>query len=374
VRIHKIVLLIPCFCLLLAAAGCWDMGDINKKSLVTMVLTDKKDGEYTFYVEMPNLKKGQQASNGGGDGLQYAYVSGKGKRLSEARWDLDSKLDYVIFLGTVQALVLTEEMMEEDFPLYMARMESNVEYRKALIVFVTSEKPEDFLSVKPENNLSIGESIADTVASLEKEHMLIKYDAMEILEMLGSKTCFVLLNVGLEERELAVTGYSIIHDGKKLASIPFEESTGLLFLLKKKAVWTTSIELDDVLVGTKVMLKKRRISPGYEDGGLVFDVSLECRSEVLYLSREKSLDEGVMEQIKQVLQNRIHDEIQKSVELAQELGCDFLGFKNAFRLSYPNEAERLHWDSSFQTARIRIHVTTSVEPSGMHDYTAPVQQ
>jgi hypothetical protein len=53
-------------------------------------------------------------------------MSGKGKRLSEARWDLDSKLDYVIFFGTVQALVLTEEMMEKTFPLYMARMESNV--------------------------------------------------------------------------------------------------------------------------------------------------------------------------------------------------------------------------------------------------------
>ncbi len=373
-RFKKIVLLSLSFCLLLAAAGCWDMGDINKKSLVTMVLTDKKDGEYTFYVEMPNLQKGQQTSGGGGDGLQYAYVTGKGNRLSEARWDLDSKLDYVIFLGTVQALVLTEEMMKEDFTLYMARMESNVEYRKALIIFVTSDKPEDFLSVKPENNLSIGESVADTVASLEKEHMLIKYDAMEILEMLGSKTCFVLLNVGLEEGELAVTGYSIIHDGKKLDSIPFEESAGLLFLLREKAVWTTAVQLDDVLVGTKATLKKRRIKPRYEDGSLVFDVSLEFRSEVLYLSREKSLDEGSMDKIKQALQNRIHDEIQKTVELAQERGCDYLGFKNAFRLSYPDEAERFHWDSTFRTSEIRLHVTTSLEPEGMHDYTAPIQQ
>jgi hypothetical protein len=39
--------------------------------------------------------------------------------------------------------------------------------------------------------------------------------------MLGSKTCFVLLNVAWR-RELAITGYSIIHDGKKLASIPLK--------------------------------------------------------------------------------------------------------------------------------------------------------
>jgi hypothetical protein len=212
------------------------------------------------------------------------------------------------------------------------------------------------------------------VASLEKEHMLVKYDAMEILEMLASKTCFVLLNVGLEEGELAVTGYSVIHDGKKVDSIPFEESTGLLFLLKERAVWTTSVRLDDLLVGTKVRLKKRRITPRYEDGRLIFDVSLECRSEILYLSRERSLDEGSMEQIKQALQNHIHEEIQKTVGLAQKLGCDYLGFKNAFRLSYPTEAERLHWDSAFQASEVRIHVATSLKPEGMHDYAAPIRQ
>lgn len=373
-RFKRSMLIIIMLCISITTTGCWDSKDLNEKALLTMVVTDRQDDEFILHVEMPSLEKNVGQSSEGSSEGQYTFTTGRGKRISDARWSLESKIDKITYLGTVRTLVLTDDLIKEDFILYMNRMESYPEYRKNLKIVVFFENPEDLLSVELDNNQSIGQTIADLLKSSEETGLCISYTPVEIFEFLDSKSCFVLPNIGIEEGDLSITGYSIIHKGKYLESIPLEESVGLLFMLSDNVIWPTAVMLDDVLVGTKVTLESREITPIYENGRVTFDINFQCSSEIMYLSQIKRLDETLIAEIRQDLQKNIWAEITSAIEFSQNVGCDYLGLENEFRIKYPNEVKQLDWQSTYQAATVNITVNTTLESEGGHDFEAPIPE
>jgi Ger(x)C family germination protein len=370
VRAKRLALIALALCVAAAASGCWDSLDVNKKALVTLVVTDKQNGEYVFYATMPNLKKGGGQSREGGDGLQYESVTGRGGTLSEARRDLDSKMDNVPYLGTVRALVLTDNMIQDDFALYISRIDSIEEYRKALRIAVTFEKPEDLLASKPKSDESIGQSISDILTSSEHIHKIVSYSLTDIFNFRYSKMCFVLPNIGLEEGQLAFTGYSIMHNDRYLSSIPLDESSGLLYLLADEALWSFAVTLNGTLIAIDAELKNRRVKPYYRDGQVTFDVRLSFKSTVKYRSKSVPLDDAAMEAIRQQVVRRILDDVSGAITHSKAEQCDYLGFKNYFRIAYPNEARTIDWQSAYVASVMNISVNTTLEPKGMMDFEA----
>jgi len=65
------------------SSGCWDALDINKKSLCTLVLTDRAGDNFVFYAEVPNLTLGQQQETSGA--AHYDIVVGEGTTYTNAR-------------------------------------------------------------------------------------------------------------------------------------------------------------------------------------------------------------------------------------------------------------------------------------------------
>ena len=140
------------------SAGCWDALDINKKSLCTLVVTDRQDDNFVFHVEVPNLTLGQQQETSGPG--YYDIVSGAGRTFAEARRDLNAKMDKPLFLGTVRALMLTEALTKYGVEEYFYRLQTMLDYRRVLEVVTTRSSPEEIFSVRSENNVSLGYEVA----------------------------------------------------------------------------------------------------------------------------------------------------------------------------------------------------------------------
>ena len=172
-----LVLMLTAVCL---SSGCWDAKDINDKTLVTFVITDRQEEELVFYSEVPNLETGMQQQGAGGT-VKFSIMSSRGRTYAEARRHMDAKMDKPVFLGTVRTLVITDRLAKYNMEEYMNRMQNMADYRKTLKVVTTHEKPGDLLSVQPENNVSIGKSVEDTIDSL--------LDAGKIVDLFRVGTC-----------------------------------------------------------------------------------------------------------------------------------------------------------------------------------------
>lgn len=369
-RVKKAVIIISALLLAAASAGCWDSKDINEKALITLVLTDKREGELKFYVEVPNLAMGQAGEGGGGAVEQFSIVSGAGETYADARRQLNATMEKPIFLGSTRSLVVTDELAMHDFEEYMYRMQNIVDYRKTLHIVTTREKPEDLLSITPENNASIGYSIDDTINSLEGDGKVVAYTVSDIFDFLYADYCFVLINMDLQDGRLYYNGYTIMHKGKYLGFIPLEESYGLVWLAGDNIKRLYVVPFDGYTVTVEVTVTKKHITPIYSDSGVSFDISFIFDSKMLYANKNLMLDERAEAQIKNNLQEQLLEDITEAINQSKSYRCDYMGFKERFRVVYPNIVGQLDWESEYVNATFNISVETKLETARMMDLEA----
>lgn len=371
-RLKRLLILAFAFCLAFVSTGCWDSADINEKSLVTLVVLDRKDGQFVFHIEVPNLALGQQGSEGSGSGggfELYSSVEGKGDTYAETRQSLDLKMDSPIFLGTVRALLLTENLVKYRLDEYMYRLQSDPGYRKAVYVVTTSEDPKDLFDVKPENNVSIGYSIDALITSLSDEGRKLSRTTSEVLEYLASNACFVLPAIGIDEGDIKCTGYMVIHEAKYGGFIPTPETKGLVWILGDHPEFFYDVPFDDNEATVKVTLKKRSITPYYSKDNLIFDLEFEFDAKIHYLKKNKSMGKKEEEKINKELQKMLIEDLSDTVYKSKTLQCDYLGFHDIFRIHYPTENKEIEdWCPEFVNSQVKISVTSSVEPGVLADF------
>ncbi len=365
--------LLAALCVALVSTGCWDATDINDKALITLVVTDRQDDQFVFYVEVPNLVAANQQENGG-TRQQYPIVKGAGSSYAQARRQLDAQMDKPIFLGTVRALILTDSLAEHDIKEYFYRMQTMVDYRRALEVVTTRTPSEELLSIVPENNVSIGYSIDETVDSLKTRGRVVVYTVSDVLELLYSDQCFVLINIDVIEGRLAYTGYSIMRDGKLVGFIPLEESWGLVWLLGHHISRMYTVETGAYLATVKVDGLSKEITPHYLDGQVSFDIKMKFKATTMYIDNDIKFDERQQEIVKDMLQKALISDITGAINHSRDIGCDYLGFKDKFRVSCPNIVEQLDWTSAYGNALFNISVSADLDPGGLLDMEAQGEQ
>lgn len=371
-RVKRIALIMLALCIMASFTGCWDSIDINERSIATLVLTDRQNDQFTFHVEIPNLAV-QVQEGGGGDMPKYQILMGSGDTYADARRQLNAKMELPLFLGAVRVLVVTDDLCRYSLKEYTYRMQSMVDFRKTLNIVTTNEKAEDLLSVQPVNNVYLGFYLEEVIKVSEGNGKIITYTTSEVLEFLYSDTCFVLPNLGLENGYIAYTGFTIIHRGSYLDFIPLDEAYGLVWLLGDNIERIYTVPFYDNLVTVKVTGKKRIIKPEYKDDHIVFNISFAFDSEVLYEEKNMVFDEFMKEQVKSQLQAQLLEDITAAINQSTSYPCDYLRFREKFRIAYPNEVDKLDWPSAYAQATFNISVESELGMAQMLDLEAQSQ-
>ena len=175
---------------------------------------------------MPNLAKSGSGEQGGNE--EYSIFISRARRC-DARMSSTANCQ-ACFLGQLTQLFF-RDMIKEDLSC-SHRVDLLVEFRRGTEVAVTLKRKAGLFIGKARKHI-LGSPFQISAASQNVAHAKV-YTGSEILEFIHSKSCFVLPSIGIKEGSLAVVGYTVIHDGKYLAYIPFEESMGLLYFLEKK--------------------------------------------------------------------------------------------------------------------------------------------
>ncbi len=355
---------------LFVGSGCWDSMDVNNKTLVVTVISDKQDDDFAFYIESPNLGQGQNQPGIGDYASKKSYqmIYAKGTTFADARRHLNAKTDNPIFLGTVKALVITDDLGKAGIEEYMLRMQSDVQYRKTLNVVTSFSSPEDILAVQPPNNVSIGESIDDTIKSLKALEKIHVYTVSDLLEFIYSNTCFVLPNLDVEDGVLTYNGFTVFHENKLIDFIPVEQSRGLVWILGDNIKRLYVIPFDDSEATIEVTLKIKKYKPTYENGKLKFDLKFKFESKVMYLSKNTKFDEHIQKDVTQNLLNAILGDISQALMHSKEVQCDYLQFKEHFRIKYPNVLKNINWKDTYLNASFTVSAESNLLMGNMMDF------
>lgn len=354
--------------MLFSLSGCWDSIDVNEKSLLVSVGVDRKGKQHIFYAEIANLISEEDSSTD-----KFTLVKSTGDSFIDVRHEEDIKFDKLQYLGATKILILTADLTKSGMADYMYRQRRLPDYRKTLKIVTTFDKVENLFNVELKKDLSLGIAIDDMIKLLIDNGQIVEYDTSQILEYLSSyHVCFLLPCINIKDNENAFTGYSIIQKGYYKGYIPIAHSKGLLCFLNDQAKLMYNVPFEDKIAIVEVKLKRRNIIPFYNNKTIRFNTHFVFESQVQYLNVNEGLDDKAIMEVAKNLKALLMQDLNYAIAQSQNIfKGDYLGFYNAFRISYPNEIKEMDWYEEYLSTKIKITVETSLNPGGALDYDPP---
>ncbi len=133
--------------------GCWDNRELDRRATVTVLAVDKSSSGYEISVQIPSPSKtaggGGGGSDGGGGGDEAVEIfSGEGRSLQEAFEQVESKVNFPLFIGHMQLLLVSDEVAREGIFPVVDGLRRSLEIRRHLWPVVILGKAGDALKVK----------------------------------------------------------------------------------------------------------------------------------------------------------------------------------------------------------------------------------
>jgi Ger(x)C family germination protein len=347
--------------------------DINERLIATTISVDKKDGEIWFYTEFANVRTGQSGSSGTGNApSRYVLVKGRGGTLSEARSNLNRQLDMPIYLSGARTLLITENFAKEHLTEYLYRLRADETYRKKVITVITRDDLDTLYETLGKEGESVGYSIENTIRTLDDTGDCFSRTTSRLLENLSEPYTGILIPcVGLEDKEIALTGYSVVNDTRVIGFIPIESCKGLTILKaeRAKAVYVVPYQKDSYTVDTT--LTGRGVKAFYEDGRPSYQISLSFDATLEYGDGKVpyGLGDAAGREMTSILEQMISRDARDAIDQAQTaFRTDYLQFDDAFRVAYPVIFDSLDWNTAFAQAAFSLKVKVNLDLSSMIDY------
>ena len=371
-RLIKFALLVALVLLTAAFTAVGDSKDINNKLIVTTIAVDRRDGEIWIYAEFANIQAGQSSTGGGGAAPKYFLVKGHGGTLPEARLNLERQLDMPLYISGARTLLITENFAREHLVEYLYRLRADENYRKKVITLITRDNLDELFKTPMEQNLSVGYSAENTVQTLESSGGGFSRTTSRLIENLtDSYTGILIPCIGLQEKEIALTGYSVVNNTKVIGFIPIEACKGLNILKTDKAKSFYVIPFNGVQYTVEADLTKRTTEAFYENGAPVFKISLSFDATLEYGDKKLPYSFGAAdnEALTAMIKRMIDQDVRDAVYQAQSTyHTDYLQLDDAFRVAFPLVAESMNWNEAFARAAITPEVDVSLKSTYMMDY------
>lgn len=353
--------------------GCWDLKDINEKHIITAVAFDLENEEITGYLEYANIQSSQGGNTIQTNTKKFIIISTpSSKTILESRDKLEAKLDSPVFLSGASTLLLTEDFANQYLIEYLYRFRADESYRKKVNIIFTKQSPEELFKAAQEKDVSLGMFLSDIADTLEKEGRIFLRSSERLIENLSSPYAGILmLNVGIEDNDLAILGYSIVHGSKIIGFIPIEEANGLLLMKSENPKLSYDVPYKDLKLTLEVTSKKPKIKPFYNEGKISFELKFNCKAKLLYGDKKTPYDltDKDMKKIGDILSAMLKEELENTVAQAQNtFNCDYLQFDDIFRIKYPEDYEKLDWENEFSKISVTIDVNVDMSTTSMMDY------
>lgn len=209
---------------------------------------------------------------------------------------------------------------------------------------------------------SVGFMIERLIETLDKSGKSFSRTTMRLIENVSSNYSGILMScISLKEKEIALTGYSVVENNKIIGFIPMEESKALVFLKADKPKLSYTVPYNDNNLTIEVELKKRKISASYENGESSFDIEMDFDAKLLYGDQKTpyNFEEEAISEVTETLKGMLLKELYEAIEQALiEYKTDYLQLDDEFRIRYPAAFEKMDWKS--EKGKIDIILTKSI--------------
>lgn len=354
--------------LLLTQVGCWEGREINARTFVTAIAFDltkdeeKQTEQYLISIQMsvPEKMAGNNGQ-GGGEGKPFIVLGSTAGTVTTGILQLQRQLDRKIFLGHTR-LILISEKVATTFGL-----EQIIDYfkrdftiqRMARIAVVQGEARE-ILELEPPMGQTPSTYVLNMISPQSGSSFTYISDLGKLLVLQADEGIDpVLPRVRKRQKTELTGGAAVLKNGRFYGWLDDFETRGLN-ILQNELVESDYVVDCPVHYGQKIVVGINSLRSVYRlekaGGSPVLKIKVDGRFE----TREFTGQHGPAEELKDGLERNvmtiIKEELEKTIDRAQELGTDILGVGRYLQAYHPKIWAQLNWEEEFPSFPFELEV------------------
>ncbi|MFB4164143.1 Ger(x)C family spore germination protein [Alteribacillus sp. JSM 102045] len=380
-------------------SGCWSNDELSDLALVSALGVDKTDdGQYVGTVQVINpgnvAGEGKQGT-GGSESAPVTSYSEIGTSLIEVNRRLSTKVSRQLYYAHTNLFIIGEKLAREEGVMKIFdALERDPEFRTTTrIIIAQGVNAADIIKTLTPLDKIPSNKVIKTMELTERfwgEHLNVETrDVLKKLTMPGQEpviTCFTMSGDPEEGEKLEsiqetvpnarfqATGIAIFKDGKMIDIINGDLSKGTVWVLdkiKETAVAVDWEEEKDSIV-YRSLRQNTNVKASVKNKNKP-EISVEVAVEGGIGETSKPVDLSnphILIELEDLIEKEIKENIMSSVNKAQELQTDFLGFGEAVHRADPQAWKQMKhaWNKEyFPDLEVNITVDAFVRRTGLRN-------
>ncbi len=384
------------------ASGCWDRQELDRIAFVLTFGVDQ-DSPEDEYIEMTMLigrpmAKEESGSTGSGESPYY-LVTNKEKAPSTAQAGLMDFTARQMNLHHNLAVIFGRQTAENGLEPFIDRIIRCRECRPETYVFVYNDKAKEFLKeAKPRLEDLPSKALVGLMEDTEGPffaHPIRVIDFIKDFLAEGKDPFAPLVEIKKDLREtvknnengedngsendeenteeeisdageILISGMAVFREDKLVGIIKEEEASGALWIMGKKTgrFITEHSEVGSITI-SNVSGDSSINADFVAKNRLVIEISTKGNISDWPLLR-KDLNRELLESVEKSMEEKIKEEIDKSLKVLQELKSDIFGFGQHISRHHPHDWSELKddWPEIYKDLEVEVTVSAKIERSG----------
>ncbi|MBA4602394.1 Ger(x)C family spore germination protein [Thermoactinomyces mirandus] len=356
--------------------GCWDSRELEKRATVAAMAVDKSPQGYELSVQVPSPRKTTGGGGGGGgdgggvggDGAVEIF-SGEGRSFHEAMQQIESKVNFPLFIGHMQLLLISDEVAREGiFPL-LDGLRRSLEIRRHLWPVVILGKAKDALKVQvPLEEIPI-EYLRTLIGSGIDNGRFAWLGMGEVSENLSDpvRQSPILNAFSVTEKRFIWEGIAILRHDRLIGLVQHPLVTPLLQIRKQMVGWPMAISCPKKkgriifvprnIVRTIDISEKPQIDVTVKVEGEI--AVKECYSFQMDHPRKYELINHLLEKEYEKAAKMLVDKAQK------DFRTDIFTFGKHIHAYYPRLFRQIDWMHNHNQIPVRVRYEVEVRRVGL---------
>ncbi len=380
------------FSSLFVLPGCWDASEIEDLGISTAIAVDRvSNGQIQVTLQILNPAHISPSGGGvgggtGGKGAEYWNVSGTGDNISQALSKISDSLPKKLYLAQNNIIIIGEEMARSGFGNLIDYLIREPTTRLTNYVFVSRGKASDILSIPPNLEELPSDEIQESIYTIALKNTAPSQMKDVAACFIGPTSSFVTAKIeGIPRipqqpadgnqtsqnnpeanKQINLQGLAVIKEGKLVDFLTQDESYGYMLITNKAPrivfnVGCPGVENADVAIDVIRAVTKTNVK--IENGRLIYNIGVKAEGNISEITGDLDvLNEKNIEIINKEVEKGLADRIKITIERAQDLDSDFLGFLPIFHRTYPKEYKiyKDSWNKIFPNVgfNIKVHYAT----------------
>lgn len=359
--------------------SCWSRREIENLGFVMGIGVSKTDqGLYSVVVQVANPNT--LAAEAPKLKEVYTIIKSEGPTIFDAIRNLSMTAKRRLYIAHINSVVIDESVAREGLRKVVSFLVQDMEVRLESEVFISKIPPEDiydtpnYLGMIPAMGLSI---IAQNFGANNKIYVSDLHQTVDavnnpVINYVTSLVEKIEPPSGNEKPELELAQIAVFDDDRLIGYLDWEEGQAYNFITNnfKNGLITFENAPKNDRITIEGLSSKAKITPGYKDGKVSFDIEVKVQGNVAErITEDVSFDELDIELLQQQLNEVIKKKLNKAIDNAQQkFEIDYFNFSKYFFRKYPKEFKSLKgdWNKVFSNADISVKVESTILHSALN--------